>query len=327
MADRNNSRLDLGLALLRTAVRIRAFEEHARAAQANGEIPGVLHLSIGQEVLAAGACAALRPDDTITSTHRGHGHAIAKGADTRAMMAELFGRADGTCGGKGGSMHIADFSVGMLGANGVVAGGIGIAVGAAQAAKLLGRDRVSLCFFGDGAVNRGPFLEGLNWARIYDLPVVFVCEDNGFAAFTRPTETTGGGGAAARAEAIGIPATRVDGNDAFAVHDAAADLIARSRRGDGPAFLYAPTYRLDGHTIADRAPYRSADEVAARRGQDPIARLTQTLTELGAEAGALTLVDGEATAEMERALAFARASAWPAAGAALTDVQDSGAPA
>lgn len=325
MAKHNNSRLVLGLALLHTAVRIRVFEEHARAAHANGEIPGVLHLSIGQEVLAAGACAALRIDDTITSTHRGHGHAIAKGADTRAMMAELFGRADGTCGGKGGSMHIADFSVGMLGANGVVGGGIGIAVGAAQAAKLLGHDRVSMCFFGDGAVNRGPFLEGLNWARIYDLPVVFVCEDNGFAAFTRTTETTGGAGAAARAEAIGIPATRVDGNDAFAVHDAAADLIARSRRGDGPAFLYAPTYRLDGHTIADRAPYRGADEVAARRAQDPIVRFTQTLTELGAEASALMRVESEAMAEMERALAFARASPWPSAAAALTDVQDSGA--
>ncbi len=326
MNERRNARIELGLALLRTAVRIRAFEEHARSAQADGEIPGVLHLSIGQEVLAAGACAALRVDDTITSTHRGHGHALAKGAKTHAMMAELFGRADGTCGGKGGSMHIADFSVGMLGANGVVAGGIGIAVGAAQAAKLLGRDRVSLCFFGDGAVNRGPFLEGLNWARIYGLPVVFVCEDNGFAAFTRPTETTGGAGAAARAEAIGIPATRVDGNDAFAVHDAASDLIARSRRGEGPGFLYAPTYRLDGHTMADRAPYRSADEVAARHKQDPIARLSRTLTELGAEASALARIDAEARSEMELALAFARASPWPATACALTDVQDSGAP-
>ena len=327
MNERRNTRIELGLALLRNAVRIRTFEEHARMAQANGEIPGVLHLSIGQEVLAAGACAALRPDDTITSTHRGHGHAIAKGANTHAMMAELFGRAGGTCGGKGGSMHIADFSVGMLGANGVVAGGIGIAVGAAQAARLLGRDRVSLCFFGDGAVNRGPFLEGLNWARIYDLPVVFVCEDNGFAAFTRPTETTGGAGAAARAEAIGIPAIRVDGNDAFAVHDAVTEQVARSRRGDGPCFLYAPTYRLDGHTIADRAPYRTADEVAARHRQDPIARLTQTLTELGADGGALTRIDTEARAEMEGALAFARSSPPPATASALTDVQDSGAPA
>jgi pyruvate dehydrogenase E1 component alpha subunit len=156
----DSSRLSTGLALLGTMVRIRAFEEHARAAHGRSEVPGVLHLSIGQEAVAAGVCAALQRDDTIASTHRGHGHAIAKGADTKAMMAELFGRIGGTCHGKGGSMHIADFSVGMLGANGVVGGGIGIAIGAAQAARLLGTDKLSACFFGDGAVNRGPFLEG-----------------------------------------------------------------------------------------------------------------------------------------------------------------------
>jgi pyruvate dehydrogenase E1 component alpha subunit len=307
-------------------VRIRAFEEHARAAHGRGEIPGVLHLSIGQEAVAAGVCSALRRDDTITSTHRGHGHAIAKGADTKAMMAELFGRAGGTCHGKGGSMHIADFSVGMLGANGVVGGGIGIAIGAAQAARLLGADRVSVCFFGDGAVNRGPFLEGLNWARIYDVPVLFVCEDNGFAAFTRPSETTGGPGAAARAEAIGIPATRVDGNDALAVHDAAAELLACCRRGEGPAFLYAPTYRLDGHTIADRTPYRLSAEVAAQRQRDPIARLTQLLAQSGVQPGTLAEFTAQAHAEMNAAVAFAVASPWPDPGEALADVQDLGAP-
>jgi acetoin:2,6-dichlorophenolindophenol oxidoreductase subunit alpha len=322
----NSRRLDVGIALLRTMVRIRAFEEHARAAHGRGEVPGVLHLSIGQEAVAAGACSVLRCDDTIASTHRGHGHAIAKGADTRAMMAELFGRVGGTCRGKGGSMHIADFSVGMLGANGVVGGGIGIAIGAAQAAKLLGSDRVSLCFFGDGAVNRGPFLEGLNWARIYDVPVLFVCEDNGFAAFTRPTETTAGPGAAARAEAIGIPATRVDGNDALAIHDAAAELIARCRRGGGPAFLYAPTYRLDGHTIADRTPYRGLEEVAAQRERDPIARLAETLVGMGADSTILADLDAQARAEMEQALAFAGASPWPEPDEALTDVQDAGPP-
>jgi TPP-dependent pyruvate/acetoin dehydrogenase alpha subunit len=319
-------RLSLGLALLRTMVRIRAFEEHARAAHGRGEVPGVLHLSIGQEAVAAGVCSALQPDDTIASTHRGHGHAIAKGADTKAMMAELFGRTGGTCHGKGGSMHIADFSVGMLGANGVVGGGIGIAIGAAQAARLLSADRVSVCFFGDGAVNRGPFLEGLNWVRIYDLPVLFVCEDNGFAAFTRMSETTGGPGAAARAEAIGVPAMRLDGNDAFAVHDAAAELVARCRRGEGPAFLYAPTYRLDGHTIADRTPYRSSEEVAAQRQRDPIARLAHTLIELGAEPAVLAQFDAQAQAEMNEAVAFAAASPWPDPSEALADVQDLGAP-
>jgi pyruvate dehydrogenase E1 component alpha subunit len=322
-----NTRIELGLALLRTMTRIRAFETAAREVHAKGEIPGVLHLSIGQEAVAAGVCAQLRRDDTIASTHRGHGHCIAKGAASDAMMAELYGRVGGTCHGKGGSMHIADFSIGMLGANGVVGGGIGIAVGAAQAAKLLGNGRVSACFFGDGAVNRGPFLEGLNWARIYDLPVLFVCEDNGFAAFTRPGETTGGAGAVARAEAIGVPAERVDGNDALAVHDAAERALARCRRGDGPAFLYAPTYRLDGHTIADRAPYRSADEVAVRRSGDPIARLAAALAEQGVVAPRLREIDADAAAEMARAVAFARASPLPQASDALSDVQDAGAPA
>jgi len=322
----DSSRLPLGLALLRTMVRIRAFEEHARAAHARAEVPGVLHLSIGQEAVAAGVCSALQRDDTITSTHRGHGHAIAKGAGINAMMAELFGRTGGTCHGKGGSMHIADFSVGMLGANGVVGGGIGIAIGAAQAAQLLGTERLSVCFFGDGAVNRGPFLEGLNWARIYDLPVLFVCEDNGFAAFTRTSETTGGPGAAARAEAIGVATMRVDGNDVLAVHDAAAELAARCRRGEGPAFLYAPTYRLDGHTIADSTPYRPAEEVAAQRQRDPIVRLTQTLIGLKAEPVALAQIEAQAQAEMSEAVAFAAASPWPDPSEALADVQDLGAP-
>lgn len=322
----DSNHLTLGLALLRTMVRIRAFEEHARVAHGRGEVPGVLHLSIGQEAVAAGVCSALQRDDTITSTHRGHGHAIAKGADTKAMMAELFGRTGGTCHGKGGSMHIADFSVGMLGANGVVGGGIGIAIGAAQAAQLLGTERLSACFFGDGAVNRGPFLEGLNWARIYDLPVLFVCEDNGFAAFTRTSETTGGPGAAARAEAIGVAAMSVDGNDVLAVHDVAADLVARCRRGEGPAFLYALTYRLDGHTIANRTPYRTAEEVAAQRQRDPIVRLTQTLIGLGAQPAALAQFDAQAQTEMNEAVAFAAASPWPDPREALADVQDLGAP-
>jgi pyruvate dehydrogenase E1 component alpha subunit len=175
---------NLDLALHRTMCRIRAFEEAALAAHAAGEVPGVLHVSIGQEAVAAGVCAALGPDDLITSNHRGHGHALAKGADPRRMMAELLGRAPGFCGGRGGSMHIADFSVGMLGANGVVAGGIPIAVGAAMGLRLRGERAVVACFFGDGAVNRGPFLEGLNWAALHKLPVLFVCEDNGVAAFT-----------------------------------------------------------------------------------------------------------------------------------------------
>ena len=201
-ASGTNTRIELGVALLRTMMRIRAFETTAREIHANGEIPGVLHLSIGQEAVPTGVCAQLRRDDTIASTHRGHGHCIAKGAASDTMMAELFGRLGGTCRGKGGSMHIADFTIGMLGANGVVGGGIGIAVGAAQAAKLLGNGRVSVCFFGDGAVNRGPFLEGLNWAGVYRLPVLFVCEDNQISATTPTGPMTAGAGASARARSM-----------------------------------------------------------------------------------------------------------------------------
>jgi len=195
--------------LYRTMARIRAFEETALAAHKAGEIPGPLHVSIGQEAVAAGICLNLRVDDRLTSNHRGHGHALAKGADPKRMMLELYGRDGGYCRGKGGSMHIADFSVGMLGANGVVAGGIPIAVGAAQGLKMQGSDAIVTCMFGDGAVNRGPFLEGLNWAKVFGLPVLFVCEDNGFAATTRTRTMTAGDGPSARARSMDIPAVEV----------------------------------------------------------------------------------------------------------------------
>src|SRR5262245_55087406 len=261
------------LELYRTMARIRAFEETALAAHQAGEIPGPLHVSIGQEAVAAGVCINLRREDRITSNHRGHGHAIAKGADPARMMAELYGRATGYCGGKGGSMHIADFSVGMLGANGVVAGGIPIAVGAAQGAGPQRSDAIVACLFGDGAVNRGPFLEGLNWAALYRLPVLFVCEDNGVAAFTRAESVTAGAGAVARAQAIGIAAAHADGNDAVAVDAAAGEAVAAVRRGDGPRFLHLTTYRLMGHTSTDAAAWRPADEVSAARTREPLARL------------------------------------------------------
>ncbi|MFL6691979.1 MAG: thiamine pyrophosphate-dependent dehydrogenase E1 component subunit alpha, partial [Ramlibacter sp.] len=214
--------------LLRTMLRIRAFEnaaEHAsqggvsafgNAADGRAKVRGPLHLSTGQEAVAAGVCAHLRHADYLTSTHRGHGHTLAKGADPARMMAELFGKATGCNGGRGGSMHIADFAVGMLGANGVVAAGLPIAVGAAQAQKLTGRDAITCCFFGDGAINRGPFLEALNWARIFRLPVLFVCEDNRWSATTPSEPMTAGEGASARARAMGIEALEVDGNDVVA---------------------------------------------------------------------------------------------------------------
>jgi pyruvate dehydrogenase E1 component alpha subunit len=318
---------DDGARLYGTMCRIRAFEREAASAHHEGLIPGVVHLSIGQEAVAAGVCAALRPDDYVTSTHRGHGHCLAKGADAIAMMAELMGRAGGICGGKGGSMHVADFAAGVLGANGVVAGGIGIAVGAAQAARLLGRDAVVVCFFGDGAVNRGPFLEGLNWAALHRLPVLFVCEDNDFAAFSRPLATTAGAGAAARAEAIGVRAVAVDGNDALAVAELARTLVARCRGGDGPAFLHAPTYRLSGHTSVDQAPYRDAAEHARREALDPLPRLRAALRARGCPEHVLDAALAAARAEMAVARAAALASPWPDPATAFTDVQTLGAPA
>ena len=222
--------------------RIRAFEETALEAHRAGEIPGPLHVSIGQEAVAAGICLNLRKDDRITSNHRGHGHAIAKGAEPKRMMLELYGREGGYCRGKGGSMHIADFSVGMLGANGVVAGGIPIAVGAAQGLKMQGSDAIVTCMFGDGAVNRGPFLEGLNWAVLFKLPVLFVCEDNGVAAFTRAESVTAGPGVIDRAKALGVAAITIDGNSVMAVDDAAATAVAAVRRGEARTFsTCAPT--------------------------------------------------------------------------------------
>ena len=219
------------LAQFRTMARIRAFENAAERLYNEKRIPGFVHLSTGQEAIPAGVCANLAPADQITSTHRGHGHTISKGGDVGKMMLELFGRAGGYCHGKGGSMHIADFSIGMLGANGVVSAGMPIAVGAAHAAKLLKRDTVVACFFGDGAVNRGPFLESLNWAAVYKLPVLFVCEDNRWAATTSTATMTAGPGIAARAEALGLRTASCDGNDVAAVDDLAPD--PHQRAGDG----------------------------------------------------------------------------------------------
>lgn len=316
-----------GLALFTTMARIRAFEEAALAAHADGLVPGALHPSIGQEAIAAGVCAHLSPRDRLTSTHRGHGHALAKGADARAMMAELLGRAAGSCGGKGGSMHIADLAAGMLGANGIVSGGIPIAVGAAQGLRLRGEAAIVACFFGDGAVNRGPFLEGLNWAAVYRLPVLFVCEDNGYAAFTRTRSVTAGPGIAARAAALGVPATTVDGNDARAVLDAAGGVVASVRAGAGPQLVHARTYRLTGHTATDPAAYRDSAEVAAARADDPLDRLAAALAAEGMPTASLAAIRAAARDEMAAARAAAEAAPWPDTPSVLTDVQDDGAPA
>jgi pyruvate dehydrogenase E1 component alpha subunit len=323
--------------LFRTMVRIRAFENAAEAASQGGvsaygeladgsaKVRGPLHLSTGQEAVPAGVCAHLQPTDYLTSTHRGHGHTLAKGANMQRMMSELFGKVEGCNGGKGGSMHIADFSVGMLGANGVVAAGLPIAVGAAHAQKLQHRDGITVCFFGDGAINRGPFLEALNWARVYELPVLFVCEDNRWSATTASGPMTAGAGASARALSLDIAAVQVDGNDVLAVHEAAGSLIHEVRSGAGPRLLHAITYRVKGHVSVDPAAYRNPEELQAALKTDPIARFRENFEASGHDGRALDTIEREAKAEVDAALLFANAALWPQAASAFTDVQTTGA--
>ena len=306
--------------------RIRALEQAALRGMEARVVLGAIHPSIGQEAIAAGVVGSLLRDDILLSTHRGHGHTLAKGASSEAMLRELLGRVGGNCGGKGGSMHIADFGVGMLGANGVVGANIVIAAGAAHAVKLKRESHVVCCIFGDGAINRGPFLEGLNWAAVFGLPVLFVCEDNGFAATTRTAALTAGSGASARARAFGIAAEEVDGNDVLAVEDAARSLIAACRAGGGPRFLHARTYRLTGHTGADAAAYRPRSEVDEGHRHEPILRAREML--LGAGVGAEDLDSDRVMAEREMAAAYdaAVAAPYPDAGEAFRDVQDVGSP-
>ena len=311
--------------MLRTMQTIRRFEERASADYHAGNIYGVVHCYLGEEAVAAGVCAALAPDDQIISTHRGHGHCIAKGADLDRMMAELYGRRDGYCKGKGGSMHIADFAKGMLGANGIVAGGISILTGAGLAAQLLGNGRVAVCFFGDGAANAGPFHESINIAAAWKLPVVYVCENNLYAAQTGQMATHAMPDVAGRAAGYGIPGVVVDGNDIFAVHEAASKAVARARAGEGPTLIECKTYRHRAHTERKGQPdHRPREEVALwmSDARDPIARL---VAHLKRQQGQLTddewkEMDREILTRIERAVAFARASPFPRPEAATEDV-------
>lgn len=244
-----------------TMLKIRFFEERVEKMFLEGEIPGFVHLYIGEEAIATGVCANLRKDDYIESTHRGHGHTIAKGADINRAMAEIFGKRTGFCKGKGGSMHIADFSVGMLGANGVVGGGYNLATGAALACKMQKRDNVSVVFFGDGASNRGTFHEAANMAAIWKLPVIFVCEMNCWASTTPYRTTTSVENIADRAVGYGMPGVIVDGNDVFEVYKAAKVAVERARQGGGPTLIEAKTYRIKGHFVGDPEMYRTKEEV------------------------------------------------------------------
>lgn len=300
--------------LYRSMLRIRRFEEKLVTLFKRGRLPGFVHLYIGEEAVAVGACSALRDDDRITSTHRGHGHLIAKGAQVDRMMAELLGKVDGYCRGKGGSMHIVDFGLGIMGTNGIVGGGIPIATGAAWGDQQLGRDNVTVAFFGDGAANQGVFLEAMNLAAIWSLPVIFCCENNGYTEWT-PTEKLTAGRIADRGRALGIPGEQVDGNDVLAMREAVDRAVARGRAGEGPTLIEAVTYRWHGHNEGEEAfsgDYRPEDEIALWKGKDPIAAFHKHLVSEGlAEESELERVDADETAGIEAALAFAEASPLP----------------
>jgi TPP-dependent pyruvate/acetoin dehydrogenase alpha subunit len=285
-----------------------------------------VHQYIGEEAIATGVCANLTAADYVFSNHRGHGHSIAKGADPTAMMKELFGRVGGTSGGKGGSMHIADFSVGMLGANGVLPDGLTMALGAAHTVRLRGDDAIVCAFVGDGTTNRGPFYEALNWSKVFELPILFVCEDNTYASSTRTARVTAGAGPAARASAFAIPAISIDGNDRVTVDATAADLVGRIRAGSGPQFLHARTYRIKGHVSRDRMLYRTTGETAAAWQAEPIGRTATWLGENGVDESALAAARDNAATIIAAALDAAHAAPEPDAALAWVDVQDVGAP-
>ena len=300
---------------------VRLFEERVRELFAGGRIPGFLHTSVGQEAIAVGVAAALRPDDYMLSTHRGHGHLVAKGGSLRRLMAELYGKANGLCHGKGGTMHIADASVGYLGANGVLASGCVLAPGVGLSIKHKRSGQVVVTFFGDGAANRGPFHEGVNMAALWKLPVIFVCENNRWASTTAHGLSAAGGSIAARAAGYGIPGETIDGNDVLAVWEAVVRAAERARGGDGPSLIEAHTVRWVGHFEGDPQAYRPKTEAAEGRRRDPIARLEALLREQA------LLDDGHARrirdaigAEIDDAVAHAEASPLPEPREALTDL-------
>ncbi len=307
--------------LYETMTRIRAFEERVRKEFAGGKLPGFVHLYAGQEAVAAGVCASLRPTDYIISNHRGHGHCIAKGVDTKGMMAELFGRATGTCKGKGGSMHIADVDKGMLGANGIVGAGFPLACGAGFTAKVKGTDQVSVCFFGDGSTNQGTFHESVNLAAIWKLPVIFVCENNGYAEATPVGYAVGVPDLATRAVAYGIPGVIVDGMNVIAVHEAAGKAVARARAGEGPTLMECKTYRYYGHFEGDGQSYKTKEEVQRYRDRDPLRVFRGQAEKAGWISSAeLDAIDAKAAAEIQEAVAYAESSPQPRLEDTFTDV-------
>ena len=301
--------------------RIRDFESTAAKLFAEGKIPGFVHLYLGEEAIAPAVCECLRDDDFITSTHRGHGHIIAKGGDLNLMMAELFGRETGYCKGKGGSMHIADRDKGILGANGIVGAGHCIACGAGLSAKLRGTDQVCVCFFGDGSTNQGTFHESLNMASIWKLPVIFVCENNHYGISMSQDRHQAIKDVADRGAAYNIPGIAVDGNDPMAVYEAAEEAVARARAGKGPTLLECKTYRQHGHFEGDPAIYKPKEEQAAWLEKDPMPRYANFLVENGVMTREeVDAVDAQVAKEIEDAIAFADAQPIPAVETAVVDV-------
>lgn len=300
------------LALYRTMLTIRLFEQRVAHEFRTGEIPGFVHMYVGEEAVAAGVCANLNDDDYVTSTHRGHGHCIAKGCDLGAMMAEIYGREDGLCKGRGGSMHIADFSRGMLGANAIVGGGIALATGAGLASSVRESGQVAVAFFGDGAANQGVLHESLNLAAIWKLPVIYVCENNGFAESTPASYATSVPDVASRATAYGIPGVVANGADVLTVYKAAHDAVMRARAGEGPTLLEVKTYRFMGHFEGDPDRYRDDEERTALLDFDALATLRGHLVDEGHVSDAeLEEARAEIEGAVDAAVSFARASAIP----------------
>jgi len=313
----------LALSLYERMIRIRAFEQKVQQLFKLGKLPGFVHLYIGEEAVAVGACSVLRDGDRITSTHRGHGHLIAKGADVERMMAELFGRRSGYCKGKGGSMHIFDFGLGILGANGIVGGGIPIATGAALADRVLDRDNVTIAFFGDGAANQGVLHEALNLSAVWSLPIIYLCENNQYTEWMR-TEDITSGRIADRAHAFGVPGVQVDGNDVFAVREAVSTAVDRARRGEGPSLIEAVTYRHLAHNEGEEVfsgVYRPPDEVDSWKARDPVVALRRRLEDvLDVPAAELDEIERRQSDEIELAVKTAEASAFPDPEEALDDL-------
>ncbi|SDZ40838.1 pyruvate dehydrogenase E1 component alpha subunit [Jannaschia faecimaris] len=302
------------LQMYRQMVRIRTFEDNANQLYLSAKMPGLTHMYSGEEAVAVGICEALETRDKITSTHRGHGHCVAKGADFKEMFCELLGKEEGYCRGKGGSMHIADQSNGNLGANAIVGGSMGIATGAAFTSKMLGKDDVAVCFFGDGATAQGLLYEVMNMAALWKLPVIYACENNGYSEYTK-TEEIAAGSITARAEAFGIEAHQVDGQDVLAVNTLTADLVARARKGEGPFFVELMTYRYHGHHVGDinREYYRTkAEEKDWKENRDPIIRFRTWLVAEGvASEEEIEAMNAEIAADAEAAVKYALDAKYP----------------